>query len=81
MQPREFAAGQEFLVAAKRYWSTTLYRNLRARFDELAASDPSGFAVRIAGRSASMRARASVTATPMLKRAGTTQRKSRISES
>ncbi|MCP5360360.1 MAG: class I SAM-dependent methyltransferase [Steroidobacteraceae bacterium] len=41
MQPREFAAGQEFLVAAKRYWSTTLYRNLRARFDELAASDPS----------------------------------------
>jgi len=42
MNPREFGAAQDFLVAAKRYWSTDLYRNLRAKLDDAAGRRASG---------------------------------------
>lgn len=33
MQPRDFEAAQEFLLAAKQFWSTSMYRSLRNEYD------------------------------------------------
>jgi SAM-dependent methyltransferase len=33
MHPREFGAAQDFLLAAKRFWSTTMYATLRNEYD------------------------------------------------
>ncbi len=35
MQTRDFEAAQEFLLAAKNYWTTTMYQALKARYEEL----------------------------------------------
>jgi|GEM_PF-3122934 len=35
METRDFEAAQEFLLAAKTYWTTVMYRNLKATYEEL----------------------------------------------
>jgi len=37
METREFEAAQEFLLAAKNYWTTTMYRTIKATYAELEA--------------------------------------------
>lgn len=37
MHERDFDAAQEFVLAAKNYWTTTMYRVLRSNYEQLAA--------------------------------------------